>query len=862
MFAALMAKTINYDQKFNNMQASISKLEVQMGQMASTISQREQGRFPSQPEVNPREHEQLKAITTLRSGKIIDNNVGETRAQEEKELHEEDARVNEEILDDKEASTMANEKESTDLLRPIDLEKYKEKAPFSHLLAKPKKDQKAQDILDILKKVQINIPLLSAINQIPAYVKFLKNLCTNKRKFQDQERVLLSHEVSAIFQNQLPPKLDDPGCFSIPCMIVDRKFLHGLMDLGSFINVMPYAIFEELKLGELKKTSITVQLADRSIRYPRGIVEDVLVKVEEFLLPADFVVMDSERLSMGCKELSIILGRPFMATAGAKVDVKAGTLSMNVLGETVEFKIFKATRYPDEAPECSMMDVLDEPIQEIFEGSCSHDLLDLILTNDSCMSIEHLHDPLTRDTMRDMIASMEATPFYSNMYRPKFESLPASTSKLLPSIIEAPKLELKPLPEHLKYIFLGDEETLPVIIAADLSDEEEGKLMQVLKKYREAIGWSIADIKGISPAMCMHRILMEDDVKPHRDAQRRLNPAMKEVVRNEILKLLDVGVFFPISDSKWMSPIHVVPKNSGITVVKNANDEMVPTRVHTGWRVCIDYRKLNTATWKDHFPLPFIDQMLERLEGHSHYCFLDGYSGYNQISIAPEDQEKTTFTCPYGTYPYRRMPFGLCNAPATFQRCMMAIFSDMVEKFMEIFMDDFTITSDSFNQCLNNLTLVLQRYIKTNLVLNWEKCHFMVESGIVLGHKISKEGIEVDRAKVEVIEKLPPPTSIRGIRSFLGHAGFYRRFIKDFSKISKPLCDLLAKDAVFDFNEACMNAFNLLKEKLTTAPIVVAPDWTLPFEIMCDASNLTIGAVLGQRKDGAQLNYATTEKKF
>src|SRR5438270_5145969 len=322
------------------------------------------------------------------------------------------------------------------------------------------------------------------------------------------------------------------------------------------------------------------------------------------------------------------------------------------------------------------------------------------------------------------------------------------------------------------------------------------------RKYREAIGWSIADIKGISPAMCMHRILMEDDVKPHRDAQRRLNPAMKEVVRNEILKLLDVGVIFPISDSKWVSLIHVVPKKSGITVVKNASDEMVPTRVQTGWRVCIDYRKLNAATQKDHFPLPFIDQMLERLAGHSHYCFLDGYSVYNQIYIAPEDQEKTTFTCPYGTYAYRRMPFGLCNAPATFQRCMMAIFSDMAEKFIEIFMDDFTVTGNSFDNCLAHLTLVLHRCVKTDLVLNWEKYHFMVESGIVLGHRISKIGIEVDKAKIEVIEKLQPPTNVKGIRSFLGHAGFYRRFIKDFSKITKPLCDLLAKDAVFKFDES------------------------------------------------------------
>ena len=170
--------------------------------------------------------------------------------------------------------------------------------------------------------------------------------------------------------------------------------------------------------------------------------------------------------------------------------------------------------------------------------------------------------------------------------------------------------------------------------------------------------------------------------------------------------------------------------------------------------MCIDYRKLNSATRKDHFPLPFIDQMLERIAGHVFYCFLDGYSGYNQIAIAPEDQEKTTFTCPYGTFAYRRMPFGLCNAPATFQRCMMAIFLDFIEEIMDVFMDDFSVYGSSFEGYLENLKQVLTRCEETNLVLNWEKCHFMVEEGIVLGHKISAQGIEVDKAKVETIEKL------------------------------------------------------------------------------------------------------------
>ncbi|GJV54739.1 reverse transcriptase domain-containing protein [Tanacetum coccineum] len=182
----------------------------------------------------------------------------------------------------------------------------------------------------------------------------------------------------------------------------------------------------------------------------------------------------------------------------------------------------------------------------------------------------------------------------------------------------------------------------------------------------------------------------------------------------------------------------------------------LPTRTDYEWRVCIDYRKLNEATAKDHFPLPFMDQMLERLAGNKYFCFLDGFSGYFQIPIDPMDQEKTTFTCPFGTYAYRRMPFGLCNAPTTFQRCMLAIFHDMIEESVEVFMDDFSVFGNSFDKCLNNLDKMLQRCKDAHLVLNWEKCHFMVKEGIVLGHKVSSAGLEVDKAKIDVISKLPP----------------------------------------------------------------------------------------------------------
>ena len=265
-----------------------------------------------------------------------------------------------------------------------------------------------------------------------------------------------------------------------------------------------------------------------------------------------------------------------------------------------------------------------------------------------------------------------------NGWTPKFEPLPPNEDKALPSEERPPKLELKPLPTHLKYAFLGEEETFPVIISSSLDLTQENQLLEILKTHRTALGWTIADIKGISPLICTHRIHLEEDVKPSRQPQRRLNPVMKEVVKKEVLKLLDVGVIYPIADSKWVSPTQVVPKKYGVTVVANENNELIPTRVTSGWRVCIDYRKLNASTRKDHFPLPFVDQMLERVAGHEFYCFLDGYSGYNQIEIALEDQEKTTFTCPFGTFAFRKMPFGLCNAPGTFQRCMMGIFSDMI----------------------------------------------------------------------------------------------------------------------------------------------------------------------------------------
>nr|GEX37146.1 hypothetical protein [Tanacetum cinerariifolium] len=245
----------------------------------------------------------------------------------------------------------------------------------------------------------------------------------------------------------------------------------------------------------------------------------------------------------------------------------------------------------------------------------------------------------------------------------------------------------------------------------------------VLKSRKQAIAWKLSDIKGIDLEFCSHKILLEKDYEPKVQSQRRVNPKIHDVIKKEVEKLFDAGLIFPISDSPWVSPVHCVPKKGGMTVVTNDENELVPTRLVTGWRVCIDYRKLNEATRKDHFPLPFMDQILERLAGNEYYCFLDGFSGYFQIPIDPKDQEKTTFTCPYETFAYKRMPFGLCNVPGTFQRCMMEIFHDMIEQTMEVFMDDFLVFGDSFSTCLTNL----EKMLKSDFAI-----------GAVLGQRIEK----------------------------------------------------------------------------------------------------------------------------
>ncbi|CAN6707340.1 unnamed protein product [Malus baccata var. baccata] len=694
----------------------VDHLEKQIGQIAEFVGQfQDQGRLPSSTVANPKGGFETAKAITLRSGKQVG-----TEPQASNSSQKEDERLL--FEEEPQTSTTARMEhplpQSSCISNPHNSAKVSSKpnlsssiplnVPFPSRLKQSKKEENEKDILETFRKVQVNIPLLDAIKQVPRYAKFLKELRTTRRRISNKEVVQVSENVSAVLQRKLPPKCKDPGSFTIPCVIGNTKFERAMLDLGASINVMPYSIYASMNLGELKNDGVIIQLADRSNAYPKGVLEDVLVQVDNLIFPSDFYVLEMED-SPNVTPLPILLGRPFMKTARTKIDVFKGTLTMEFDGEIINFNISEAMKFPKDDHSCFSIDVLDE-LEQDYLDMLEDDPLETTIAQ-GLGTKPNLAVP--KDEHAELVVALESLP----QHRGKPSNpipIPVSTNTLLPYVIQAPVLELKPLPDHLKYVFLGDEETLPVIVSSSLTALEEEKLIRVLKEHKTAIGWTLADIKGISPTTCMHRIFVEEGAKPTREAQRRLNPPMMEVVKNEIIKLLDCGVIYPISDSRWVSPVQVVPKKSGVTVVKNAEDELVSTRIQTGWRVCIDYRKLNNTTRNDHFPFPFIDQMLER------------------------------------------------------------------------------------------------------------------------------------------------------------------RFIKDFSKISTPLCRLLQKDVTFDFNEECEKAFKHLKEMLTSAPIIRPPDWSIPFELMCDASNYALGAVLGQRKDkqphviyyasqtlnDAQLNYSTTEKEL
>nr|GEY37968.1 reverse transcriptase domain-containing protein [Tanacetum cinerariifolium] len=521
----------------------------------------------------------------------------------------------------------------------------------------------AAKFMEIFCDLHFELSFVDALVYLPKFAPMFKNLLNNKNKLIELTKMSLNKNCSAVVLKKLPEKLGEPGRFLIPCDFLEFNNCLALSDLGASINRMSLSIWKKLKLPTLNDMKMVLELADRTISKPTGVAENVFVKVGKFYFPTDFVVLNY--IADPC--VPLILGRPFLSTTHALIDVYEGEIILRHDDQSLTLKCGFSNVVTNEVSTSYFEPIVSNSSQNLTPFDESDFLLfkeadAFLVVNDELISPEFdatYYEPEGDILILEALLNSDPEPpppnqnHYFHEAHNDLKVIEPKNDKS--SNNEPPEVEHKEFTPHLENAFLGENNKWPVIISKDLSINEKSALIEVLKSRKKAIAWKLTDIKGL---------------------------------------------IYPISDSPWVSPVYCVPKKGGMTVIKNDENELVPTRLVTGWRVCIDYRKLNEATRKDHFPLPFMAKMLERLAGNEYYCFLDGFSGYFQIPIYPKDQEKTTFTSPYSTFAYKRMSFGLCNAPGTFQRCMMSIFHDMIEKTMEVFMDDFLVFENSFLRAL------------------------------------------------------------------------------------------------------------------------------------------------------------------
>ncbi|GKC04129.1 reverse transcriptase domain-containing protein [Tanacetum coccineum] len=546
---------------------------------------------------------------------------------------------------------------------PVVAPKTKPTIPYPSRINKEKLREKdnrlALKFMEIFWNLHFELSFADALLHMPKFAPMFRRLLNNKDKILDLTKTPVNENCSVVILKKFPKKFGDPSRFLIPCDFSEMDECLALADLSASINLMLFSIWEKLNLPDLIKTRMILELADRTISTPTGIAVDVFVKVGTFFFPADFVVVDY----ISDPRVPLIFGRPFLRTTRALIDVHGEQMTLRHDDQSITFKVGDTKTFSYNTIESvNRVDVIDVACEEFAQevlgfsnisksGNPTPTLEPILSTSppsltpfeggdfileeiEACLTSKSIPpgiDDANFDPKEDLLTLERLLNSDPSSTLPPEEQKFKELKTVEPSSDELPELELKDLPPHLEYAFLEGTDKLPVIIAKDLKDEDKTALLKVLRSHKRAIAWKISDIKGIDPKFCTHKILMEDNVKPTVQHQRRVNPKIHEVIKKEVIKLLEAGLIYPISDSPWVSPVHCVPKKGGITVIENDDNELIPTRLITGWRVCIHYRKLNDATLKDHFPLLFMDQMLETLAGNEYYCFLDGFLGYFQI---------------------------------------------------------------------------------------------------------------------------------------------------------------------------------------------------------------------------------------
>jgi len=368
-------------------------------------------------------------------------------------------------------------------------------------------------------------------------------------------------------------------------------------------------------------------------------------------------------------------------------------------------------------------------------------------------------------------------------------------------------------------------------LSKNLPPDQKPKYVNLFKEFQDVFAWSYEDLKSYDTLVIQHTIPLKPNQKPFKQKLRRINPMLLPSIEKEVKKMFEAGIIEPIRFSEWVS-------------------NLVPTRKKSGEiRLCVDLRNLNQVFLKDHYPLPKMDHILQRVVGLSRISLLDGFSGFNQILVHPDDQDKTAFTTPWGTFKYVKMPFGLKNAGATFQRAMDIEFAKEIHDFLVVYLDDLTPFSKSDQEHLKHLRQIFMTCRKYGISLNPKKSLFGLEEGKLLGHIISKDGIRIDPERIQAILQIPYPRNIKELQAFLGKINFLRRFIPNLAKLIRLLSSMLKKDAKVKWSLETKQAFESIKTALTQTPVLTSPQFDKDFIIFSFASEHTIAVVLLQKDD-------------
>lgn len=600
-----------------------------------------------------------------------------------------------------------------------------------------------------------------------------------------------------------------------------------IVDGGSGVNVLPEETWKKLGKPTLWPSTFNLLGADQHGIKPLGtlMAQPVTIGTQPFVL--NFVVIPLKK-----KGYDAILGRGWLVAAKANHNWKKNTLSMEKAGRryTIDLKTQLVSEELASESESDEDDTDEgkegrEPDDEGILGiqACSED------ETDSLRGLFHWQMEDYELLYGCNMLGIEGPDM--NEFPPEYEQykegdVPVDDApahqfdKSKPIRYEESTLQVTNLGEtsEQKNILVGDDWN-PVLKTA---------AFKIFTEYKDVFAWTYKDLKGVPQELCVHRIPLVPGAVPVRKRPYRMNKNYAARVNNEIDRMLESGIIFKVQTSEWVSPI--------VISLKKEADQI---------RICVDFRCLNAVTIKDPFPIPFTDTILEEVAGHEIYSFMDGFSGYNQISIAEEDKLKTTFVVEDGVYAYNRMPFGLCNAPATFQRIILHIFDKMSVGNFKAFLDDWSIYSTE-EAHLAALGECMERCRRARLPLNPKKCRFMVPQGKLLGHIVCKAGLKTDPDKVRVIVEMEAPDDVTGVKSFLGHIGYYRRFIKNFAQVSYPLDKLTRRGEPYVWGTAQEEAFQELKSRLVGMPILTYPDWDKEFHVHVDASNFAIGATLAQ----------------